>query len=208
MNEQNYKYKGDGLTTEDKKLGKKMFQQYQETYNIESASDLPLLEELIYRELRQKEIKAQIMIFKENAENIQNKNTVPPKYLTALDENLEQILLLKDKLRLFKNEEQKGIYEHITVLEKKFKIWRKENQANRQIICPHCSEMLLLVIRTEAWEALKHPMFRDRYLHNEHVWSLYKKGTITKFDVAKILLGKDVNSTDYIDWLENKLEAK
>ena len=214
MNEQTYKYKGDGLLPNQKKLGKKMFQAYQETYNIESASDLPLLEELIYRELRQIEIKEQISDFKKDAEEaekiqgIKAKNTVPNKFVNALDENLEQIIKLKETLGLFRDNEQKGIYEHIKVLEKKFKIWRAENQASRQFICPHCSEMILLVMRTEAYDALKHPQFRDKYLYNQHVWDLFKEGKLTELDVAKILLGKQINSTDYVEWLEKKIDVK
>jgi len=205
MTNQNYKFKGDGLTPEQKKYGKKLFHEYQETYNIETASDLPLLEELIYREIRQKDIKEQISEFKTDNKNIQNKNTVPNKFINALDENLEQILLLKEKLGLFKNEESKGIYEHIKVLEKKFKIWREANQASRQLICPHCSEMILLTIRTEAYEAFQHPMFADKVLANEHLWEMYKEGKITKLDVAKVLQGKAIESTDYVDWLEKKI---
>lgn len=204
MSIQSYKFNGDGLTNSEKKLGKKLFQEYRETYNIESASDLPLLEELIYREIRQKEIKEQIQVFKTDAK-LKNKNTPPKSLISDLDENLEQIITLKEKLGLFKPEETKGIYEYITVLEKKFKTWREENQATRQLICPHCSEMILLTIRTEAYEALKHPHFSDRVLANKHLWKLFKEGTITKLDVAKVLQGEKTSSTDYVDWLEKKI---
>jgi len=59
----------------------------------------------------------------------------------------------------------------------------------------------MLKIRTEAWEALKHPFFKDRILANKHLWKCYKEGKITKEDVAEIL----GCSPDYIEWLEKHL---
>ena len=64
--------------------------------------------------------------------------------------------------------------------------------------------MILLKIRTEAWEALKHPFFKDKILANKQLWLLYKKGKITKKDVS-LVLG---TSEDYVDWLEEKIYKK
>jgi len=38
----------------------------------------------------------------------------------------------------------------------------------------------MLKIRTEAWEAQKHPFFKDRILANKHLVKLYKDKKITK----------------------------
>ena len=59
----------------------------------------------------------------------------------------------------------------------------------------------MLKIRTEAWEALKHPFFQDKLLANRPLWKLYKDKKITKEDVANVL----GCSAQYIDWLEKKI---
>jgi hypothetical protein len=60
--------------------------------------------------------------------------------------------------------------------------------------------MVMLKMRTEAWEAQKHPYFKDRLLGNEQLIRLYKLGKLTKEDVASVL----GTSPDYTDWLINK----
>ena len=47
------------------------------------------------------------------------------------------------------------------------------------------SEMVMLKIRTEAWEAQKHPFFKDRVLYNKHLVKLYQSGIISKEDVSE-----------------------
>jgi len=72
--------------------------------------------------------------------------------------------------------------------------------------CPHCSKMVMLKIRTEAYEAMKHPFFfKDRILSNAHLWDMYKENKITLLDVCKVLLGKECDSTAYGSWLERKI---
>jgi hypothetical protein len=52
-----------------------------------------------------------------------------------------------------------------------------------------------------AWEAQKHPFFKDRILANPHLMHMFKEGKITKHDVAKVLM----TSLDYVDWLIKKV---
>jgi DNA-directed RNA polymerase subunit RPC12/RpoP len=86
------------------------------------------------------------------------------------------------------------------MIKPKFRRWLDENQASRYIVCPHCSKSILLKIRTEAWEAQKHPFFRDRILGNAHLIELYKQNKLTKEDLAKIF----ETSPDYVVWLVEK----
>jgi hypothetical protein len=66
--------------------------------------------------------------------------------------------------------------------------------------------MVMLKIRTEAYEAMKHPFFfKDRILSNVHLWDMYKENKITLLDVCKVLLGKECDSTAYGSWLERKI---
>jgi len=94
-------------------------------------------------------------------------------------------------------------FNYIQKLKLKFKKWKEENQASRTAICPHCSKLILFNIRIDAWEAKKHPFFKDRLLANEHLWQLYKEGKITKDDIANIL----GCSSDYVIWLDKKISS-
>ena len=198
-----YTFTGTGLNRTEKKWAKKRFEDYKTHYHIDTFSDLQILEELVFRESLHERHKKQIGKIAEG-EATKIKNTVPTHLLEALDENLERIITLKEKLGLFADKNVEDPYEHLQRLFKKFKIWRDENQGSRTLICPHCSKMIMLKIRTEAWEALKHPFFKDRLIANEHLWELWKDGKITKTDIAKIL----GVSEDYVTWLHEKIYMK
>jgi len=199
-----YKFKGTGLNTSERNLARKRFNKYRTRYHIDNLSDLQLLEELVFAESLQERIKAKIgKLGKNKATGLPE---VAPAHLQKLlSDNLEIILILKDKLGLFETKKDDDNYKKFKTLGKKFKIWLKENQGSRSFPCPHCQKEVMLKIKTDAWDALKHPFFEDRILANKHLWKLYKEGKIAKLDVAKVLLGEEVESTDYIDWLEEHI---
>jgi len=62
--------------------------------------------------------------------------------------------------------------------------------------------MTLLKIRTDAWEAQKHPFFKDRVLANKHLMKMYKDKKISQKDVALVLDCSD----DYIDWMIKRVK--
>lgn len=195
-----YKFKGTGLTTPERHWAENRFNEYKSCYHISSLSDLQLLEELCFREALQERYKGLMAKFAESKE-VKDKNLAPTHIVKALDENLEQILILKEKLGLFE-EKKKGEdpYKYIQQLKKKFNVWKEENQGSRSLICPHCSQMIMLKIRTEAWKAQKHPFFKDKILGNKYLINLYQKGKISKEDVSNIL----GTSPDFVDWLIDK----
>jgi len=207
--EKKVSFQGTGLTTSERRWGKKQFNEYKKKYHIETPSDLQLLEELVFREALQERYKRKIGklakdVNKKNKESGKKEiqtEIVPKFLLNSLNQNLEQILILREKLGLFEEKKGKDPFKYIQILRKKFTKWREENQGSRTLVCPHCSKMIMLKIKTEAWEALKHPFFKDRVLANEYLWELYKEGKITKEDIAKVLHVP----TDYIDWLEEKI---
>ena len=213
-NKLDYKFEGTGLTTAEKKWGKNRFDEYRERYHMENLSDLQILEELVFRECLQEKYKKKIgKLTKKTRRKKGDKSsdkeplttdTIPKYLISALDENLDKIITIKEKLGLFKEKTGDDPYKYIKQLKEKFKKWREENQGSRTTICPHCSQMIMLKIRTDAWESQKHPFFKDKILANEHLWSLYKNKIIIKEDIAKIL----GCSIDYIDWLENKIYSK
>jgi len=193
-------FDGTGLSTGEKRSGKKRFDTYKERYHIDNLSDLLILSELVFKECLQLRYKKQI---EKNAET-QNTATedakIPQHLLSALDVNLDKIIELKKELGLLREEKGDDPFKYVQQLKKKFKKWCENNQASRSLKCPHCSKMVLLKIRTEAWEAQKHPFFKDSILTSEHLIKLYKDKKITKEDVSKIL-GCGVF---YVDWLLDK----
>lgn len=199
----NTDFKGIGLTKGEKNQAEKRFEEYKQRYHIESLSDLQLLEQLVFREILQERTKKQVRKVT-NAKKKAEENAISPYLLKVLNENEERILILKEKLGLFEEKKGEDPFKYIQRLKKKFKKWREENQGSRTLICPHCSKMVMLKIRTKAWEALKHPFFKDRILANVHLWKLFKEGKITKDDIAKVL----GCSPDYVEWLEEKIYFK
>jgi len=198
-----YEFKGVGLTRREKTKATKYFEDYQNRYHIEHISDLNLLEELVYREVIQDQYKKKVANLN-SQKGLENKDVVPRHIFEALNNNLEQILILKEKLGLLEDKKGDDPYKYFEILKKKFKKWREENQGSRTLICPHCSQIVLLKIRTEAWEVLKHPFFKDKILANKHLWKCYKEGKITREDIAEIL----GCSPDYVTWLETKIYSK
>ena len=190
-------FKGTGLTHNEKRIAQRKFKKYKEVYHIDSLSDLQLLESLVFRETLQERTKEQIM------DDVDDKKVLKPastRLMNIINNNEECILILKEKLGLFEDKKVKDPFKHIQILKKKFKKWREENQGSRTLICPHCSKMLMLRIRTKAWEVQKHEFFRDRILTNNHLVKLFMDKKITKSDCAKIL----GVSEDYILWLIEK----
>ena len=206
-----YKFSGTGLTQGEKRWANNQFNSYRDRYHIDNFSDLEILSELVFREALQQRSKKKIEKYgekakgkKEGAVTKKETNTVIPQHLLSfLDENLERILTLKEKLGLF-SDKTTDPFQHIQTLKKKFKKWMSENQGSRTLICPHCSNMVMLKIRTDKYEAQKHPFFVDKILANKHLWKMYKDGTITKEDVAKVLGTSDM----YINWLEERIYNK
>jgi hypothetical protein len=204
MENENYKFKGDGLDKNEKVSGKKMFEDYCNHYHIESYSDMQLLEELIYREVMQKRLKKKIEQLEEKYTKENKEYSVPRHVMETMNENFEQVVSIKEKLGMLENKEGQDGFNYIQRLKAKFKKWKEENQGSRSFPCPHCSKMIMLSIRTEAWESQKHPFFKDKILANKKLWQLYKEGKITKQDVADVL----GCSAKHVEWLEKVIYMK
>lgn len=194
-----YEFQGIGLGTADRRKVEQQFNDYRNSYHIDSLSDLSILEELVYREYLQDRYKQQVN--KVNKSKTVNKENIIPKHiLDALNENLEQILTLKERLGLFQ-EKKDDDYKAFEILEKKFGIWKDEHVEERKVTCPFCSEIFFLNIRTSAYIPSKLKLYKNKILCNKYLWQCYQENKITKIDMASIL---NV-SEDYIDWLKEKI---
>lgn len=171
-------------------LAANLIERYLKEYTIESISDINTLKELIYYEVVQTRFQLKLNDFSDN-------KSVPIQIVEIMHKNSDVILKLKNSLGLFKDKTKEDGYDALDHLKRRFKVWLTQNQASRTLVCGHCGKMLLLRIRTEAWEAQKHPFFSDKILGNPHLIALYQRNIITKEDVAKVL----ETSPDYVDWL-------
>lgn len=195
----NYEFEGIGLGTKEKRQGEQLFEQYRNKYHIENFSDLQLLSELVFREIIQERYKKKIAKLAKS-DKLKDSETIPKYLVEALNENLEQILLLKDKLGLFQ-EKKDDEYKAFEVLEKKFNVWKDEHIEERKVTCIFCSKIFFLNIRTDKYQESKLKLFKNKILCNSTLWEMYKGKKITKEEFAKIL---NV-SENYIDWLEEKI---
>ena len=180
----------------EKKFAKVLLYRYLDDFSNVTISDKNILKDLIYYEV------VQLRLQKKLNDLTDRDNAVPTNLLDTLHANSEMILSLKSSLNLFSKKEQKNSYDVLENLKKKFKIWRKENQASRYSQCPHCGKAILWKIRPEHWELQKHPFFKDRIIYNKHLALLYEQKKITREDFAKIL---EV-SPYYIDWVLSKVK--
>jgi hypothetical protein len=120
-----YEYRGVGLSKYENKLGHEKFDEYCAIYHITQFSDLQLLEELVYREILQERFKEQIDSQKAKhdakqksvKEEDQTEFTIPTYTIEAMNENLEQVLSLKDNLGLLSNKEGDDGFKYLQQLE-------------------------------------------------------------------------------------------
>lgn len=201
-----YKFTGIGLLEEELKWANKRFKEYRKHYpNVDSYSDIQLLEELVIRETEQERYRIRL---KKLAEDISDSNdnkikaTIPKSIVNALNENLEQMLKLKDKLGLFEDKKQQSLYQYIEGLKKQFKLWKEKNWDSRKLACPFCGKVFFLNIRTDKWQANKCPFFSGRTLANKPLMELYEAKKITREEVARVL----GTSPDIVEWLQKKFQ--
>lgn len=200
MIKSNYKFQGTGLNTKERSWAKKRFKNYLINYPyVNNLSDLELLEELVFREAIQERYKVKIGILADN-KKLKNEGLIPKHILKSLDDNLQQVLTLKEKLGLFDEKKEKSFFDHFKTLSNKFKQWRKNNWSEREVVCPFCSKIFFLKIRTDKYESIKSPFFKNRTIANRPLFELVKGGKITKEEAAEVL----GVSSDYIDWLKEK----
>jgi DNA-directed RNA polymerase subunit RPC12/RpoP len=182
--------------SEEKKVASDLVKEYIEHFTPENISDLNTLRSIIFLEMTAKRL-----------QNIANKkykedNQVDLSNVKMMNETLTKIVELKEVLGItgdkkLKMSDGQKIFES---LKKQFEVWRENNQASRTMECPYCKQMVLLKIRTDVWEASRHPFFKDKVLYNKHLLDLFLRNVVTKDDISKIL----ECSPDYIDWLLNK----
>lgn len=185
------------LDKNDRKEAQQLLKKYLDDYMPETVSDINTLGSILFLEIINFRLQQQLNKDKESNEDVDIKT------VETIHKNLNQILILKESLGLTgvkKSSNVKSLEQKIALMRKQFRVWCDQNQASREVGCPYCKQQFLLMIRTDSWEAKKHPYFRDRVLGSVPLVNLYFKNRITKKDVANIL----ECSEDYVDWLIEK----
>jgi hypothetical protein len=197
-----YEYQGVGLSTAKKNIATKKFDDYKTIYpHLNKLSDLQLLEELVYLEMMLDDLKEKISkLTRKKSTGEEISSAVPDWAQKQVKDNLDQIIKLKEKLGLFEEKKDLGVFQWITEILKKAKKWRELNQGSRICVCPFCRETFVLMIRTDKYEAKKFPFFKDKVLCNPHLHKLWKAERITSEEYAEII----GTSPDFPQWLEEK----
>ena len=183
----------------ERQIATALLAKYKSDYVIESIAELNTLNEIIYFEV--------VQIRLQTTMNELHKELKATNYdvLDILHKNSEIILKLKNSLGLAKNKDEKRGYDAFADLKDRYKIWLDSNQAARTLKCPHCQQFMLLKMRTAAWEAQKHPYFKDNLIYNKYLFDkLGKTIEIDKHFIASVL----ETSSDYITWVIQKVNQK
>jgi len=183
-----------------------LYNKYINSNNITNVSDLDLLKALVSFEVQIRRIQEYL---NKTAIESQKQNKcpeVPINELKTLGELTSKIVDFKKLLGLAEDRKKDDPLKEWLLWLAKMKKWSEELYAgSRYRECPSCGKPLMFLLRPEAWLALKNPWFRDKVLCNNHLWKLYKAGTITLLDVCKVLLGEQCMDDSYGKWLEHRI---
>jgi len=201
-----FKPKFSGLTTREKKWGSVRFRDYQSNYpHLHKMGQLLMLEELVFTEALHEKIKEKI----EQLVKLKNDVTgsvdplLPKSIQDALRESNEAQLRLKERLGLFENKQKLDAFRSFEELKEDFREYRRKNPNSFKCTCPSCSFIFFLKRRTDCYEEIDSPWFKDKVLYNPQLWDAYKCKEISKKRIAAVL----GTSEDYIDWLAEKIFA-
>lgn len=195
---------GNFIDDKEKKQAKQCFEKYLEAHDFETYSDLSTLSMLVFNEILVGRIQSTINGCKTKDDKIY----INDKMVKSLHEAENQVLSLKTKLRIDK-EEKVDELTSLQLLKKRFNIYIQENKHEFTLAVPFtCSscgkddvKMVLAHRRTKDFEAFDHPMFSGRFWYNKVAMEMVESGKLSKEDYAKIFS----TSVDYVNWcLVNK----
>jgi len=187
---------GLGIAKAEEKIAQDSLRKYLNDFVPETISDIMILRDIIFLETLNGRFQDKL-----NEPDVDNRDMI--NFTKLVHENLDKILSLKDAVGITRDKkmaEANSLADKIGMMRKQAELFRKQNQASFQTSCQYCGQLNLLTIRTNHYDSMKHPFFKDRVLGNEYIVQLYLAGKLTKQDVANIFeCGKD-----YIDWLIGK----
>lgn len=196
---------GNFINDEEKKLAKKIFEAYLVQNDFDNYSDLSTLSTLVYNEVLAKRVQRSI----NSCTDKDGKSYISDKLLKSHTDLTNEILSLKKKLGIDKEDSKQDEMTTLQLLKKRFAAWVLENRSECTMAIPfECSgcgkqdvKMVLLRKRVKDFESVDHPWFQGRFYINAYLIQLVEDGKMTKEDCAKA----HKVSVDHIDFvLKNK----
>jgi len=186
------------LFPKEKKIFKKIYDKYIKSYNITEEVDKDLLIDLVYNKI----LKLRYLDYIQQLS--QDGTDIPSDAIENYQKVVHNIVKIEEKMGLFNDRGGLTPYNYVERLKKRFRAWLEKNQGSRELNCPWCSKEILLKIRTDKYDAVKHPFFKDRILTNKKLIELYLDDRITREEIGEIL---EV-SKFYMDWVLEKHLSK
>ena len=184
--------------SQERKVAERLLTKYMSDYAINTIAERNALQQLIYFEVVQQRLQENL-----NEMYSRDVKAVSGEIISMMHRNAEAILKIKDTLGLNRSKEKVGAYDALEHLKRRFAKWREENQASRTLKCPHCQQFTLLKMRMDAWEAQKHPMFKDNVIYNKQLFENRGKTVLIDDEfIAKCL----ETSPDYVGWVVNRVQ--
>ena len=190
---------GNFIDDKEKKQAKQCFEKYLEAHDFETYSDLSTLSMLVFNEILIGRIQNTI----NECTTKDGKTYINDKLVKSLHEAENQVLSLKTKLRIDK-EEKADDFTALQLLKKRFHNWLQENRNECSIAVPYTCKnchtddvkMVLLRKRVSDWDAITHPHFLGRFWYNKDAMDLVKSNVLSKENYAKIF----ATSIDMVNW--------
>jgi hypothetical protein len=195
---------GNFIDDKEKKQAKQCFEKYLEAHDFENYSDLSTLSMLVFNEILVCRIQSTINGCKTKDDKIY----INDKMVKSLHEAENQVLSLKTKLRIDK-EEKVDELTALQLLKKRFHTFIQENKNEFTLAVPYtCSscgkdDVKLILVRRKVkdFEVIEHPHFSGRFWYNKVAMDMVESGTLSPDAYAKIFS----TSIDYVNWaLQNK----
>ena len=178
------------VTLEDKSLASKLFDDYINSYDFETFTDLNTLADLIVEEV------LKFNLQKDIAEMRVKKQYPSDRLISSLHSIENRVLELKERLNIEKSkkEDPLNVFQHML---KRFDRYIPFNRNEFTTVCSDCGTPLLLRRRCKDFENLKHPFFSGRFYYNPRGIALVKEGIWTKEQYAWTFY----TSPRYVDWV-------
>jgi len=195
---------GNFIDDKEKNQAKKCFEKYLEAHDFETYSDLSTLSMLVFNEILIGRIQNTI----NECTTKDGKTYINDKLVKSLHEAENQVLSLKTKLRIDK-EEKADDFTALQLLKKRFHEFIQFNKHEFTLSVPYeCSscgksdiKMILVRRRVKDFTAIDHPMFSGRFWYSKVGIEMVKSGKLSKEDYAAIFS----TSVDYVTWcLDNE----
>lgn len=188
-----------GLNKDEKNKALKLYDQYINEHSFESLAEKSTLINLVYLEILNDRIKLFI-----EQEGKDKQGAIPLRMTEQLVENTNQIMNLKEKLRMMKDTESESALELMNELKEKALAYYNEHAGETYVKCPECQNLFRLLMKIDGLEPAKATFFRGTTLYNQKLMELYHYKKITIDEMAEIF-GVHKN---YITYLYENLYLK